>query len=374
MGKEIIDMRDLATDHSFFGKQTLLLAVKSFDLQAIRKRYLASRKRSKSGSVERREPANGGLVLLEIENGIIIKTDIVARLKEPRGIDIGRRLAAVSSEDRIFVFSKNGSHPDEIDYQWLSYIHTVRFNEHESRLLVSSSGVDSLLEFDCGSGEILWEWDAWENGFDCGENPDTGEKHYLTRSPAKAEELSRKGKKPLLVTDPKKEPLPTALRAAFMNSAEYDTDGNILTTLFHHGQVMKVDYRSMSTEVLAEGLAKPHGGMPFRDGYLVTDTGGGRVVLRSKNGTVGYDFSRLPGKAEEVKELEWLQFSRNKDSMIATLDSNRTAIVFFDIVAGKKMIVPYDPNWALQEFVFVTKDNTGFVEIMNNWFVKAEKE
>ena len=52
-----IDLSQFQRDHSFYGELNLLLTVKSFDLQAIRKRYLASKKNKRAGSVERRKVA-----------------------------------------------------------------------------------------------------------------------------------------------------------------------------------------------------------------------------------------------------------------------------------------------------------------------------
>ena len=39
-----IDLSQFQKDHTFYGELNFLLTVKSFDLQAIRKRYLASKK------------------------------------------------------------------------------------------------------------------------------------------------------------------------------------------------------------------------------------------------------------------------------------------------------------------------------------------
>ena len=50
-----IDLSQFQKDHTFYGELNFLLTVKSFDLQAIRKRYLASKKNNRSGSVERRK-------------------------------------------------------------------------------------------------------------------------------------------------------------------------------------------------------------------------------------------------------------------------------------------------------------------------------
>lgn len=361
------DLSAFPEDARHFARVELLLTVKSFDLEAIRKRYLASRRRSKSGSVERRQPSAGGLVHLVVENGRIVHADVLAELMEPRGVDIHASLAAVSSEDKVYVFDRDGGAPLVIEHPWLSYIHTVRFNSDGRRLLVSSSGVDTLLQFEVATGDVLWEWVAWEHGLNRGENPETGEGHVLTRHAREAEDLRRAGENPLLITEPKKQRLPTALRAAFMNSAEYADDRTVLATLFHHGCVIEISPDS-SWRTLIDGLSKPHGGMRYGTGYLVTDTGGGRVVCESENARTAYDFARLPGKAESVKDLEWIQFSRFKDDVVVALDSNRAAMVFIDTLEKKCMSVRYDGNWALQEFAFLPETSWDLLGTMKAWF------
>ena len=64
-----IDISQFRRDSSFYGELNLLLTVKSFDLQAIRKRYLASKKNNRVGSVERRKVALGGIVSVSLKNG-----------------------------------------------------------------------------------------------------------------------------------------------------------------------------------------------------------------------------------------------------------------------------------------------------------------
>lgn len=345
-----IDLITFEQDAEYFGSCELMLTVKSFDLQAIRKRYLDSQKRAKTGSVERREPALGGIVYLKIVNGKVAEQKILAKLLEPRGIDAAKEQLALSSENRIYVFHTEGNRPYVIDDSWLSYIHTVRFNKTMTRLLVTSSGVDTILEFDLSDGKKTWEWVAWENGFNQGENPVNGEKHFLTRSEQEAEALRRENKTVYLVKNPQKEHLPTAMRAAFMNTAEYGKQGEILATLFHHGWVLRIPRDMDGSGVLIEGLSKPHGGVYFQDGYLVTDTGGGRVVHRSGDNFVEYLFYNLPEKDPLVGDMEWLQTSRPLGEFIITVDSNRNNLTFFDPRKKKRMHISYDKNWAVQEF------------------------
>lgn len=362
------NVNDFKEDPQHFNRTELVLTVKSFNLLAIRKRYLQSRSRSKSGSVERRRPAQGGIVYLAIDNGTLVDFEILAKLRESRGIDIYGDRIALSSENRIYIFSRNNQKPQIIDHPWLSYIHTVRFNSDASKLLVSSSGLDSLLEFDLNQGSTCWEWIAWEYGYNEGENPETGQKHILTRHATEAQRLKNKGRNVIHITSDGKQSLPTALRAAFMNSAEYSKDDKVLATLFHHGTVIEISKTTNAWKIIYQGMSKPHGGMPVDDRFIVTDTGGGRVILWEDAFNMVYDYSALPGKSIDLDALEWLQFSRLRDNTIITIDSNRNAIIFIDIQAKKRMSLSYDNNWAIQEFTYMTNDSKDTLTKIKNWF------
>jgi len=346
-----IDLNSYREAPDSFGEMQLLLTVKSFNLQAIRKRYLASRKRSRSGSIKRREPAQGGLVYLKIRNGRIEQSKILAQYKEARGIDFKKKQLAISSEDEIFIFDIEHETMDRIQHPWLAYIHTVKFNHANNQLLVASSGVDTILEFDLQTRKKTWEWNAWEHGINQGLNPKDGKKHYLTRSVEEAEQLKKAGKNVILINHPQKDKLPTALRAAFINSAEYDHDGNILLTFFHDGDVKQLDKKSNRLPILISGFEKPHGGMACQAGYLVTDTAGGRVFQQKKETGVSYFFHNLEGKDPRLKALEWLQTSHFHRGNIITIDSNRTSLVAFNPQKELRMMLPYDPNWAVQDFI-----------------------
>ena len=306
-------LKNFEEDQRHFDNTDLLVTVKSFDLLAIRKRYLESRKRNKAGSVERRAPAQGGVVAISIADGKIVKQKILAHITEARGIDVCGEKCVLSSEDKIFLFKDNEAVPVTIEHPWFSYIHTVKFNDDESRLLISSSGLDILFEYDLKSMSILWEWLAWEHGISKGENPEGGGSFVLTRDQEAADRMRAKGEKVKIITKPKEQQLPTALRAAFINSAEYGNKGEVLATQFHAGRVIRIDKSNGTFIPLIDGLTRPHGGMLFKDGYLATDTAGGGVVINSEKELSKFDFSTLPGKPDSARDIEWLQTSHFTD-------------------------------------------------------------
>ena len=87
------------------------------------------------------------------------------------------------------------------------------------------------------------EWWAWEHGFDKGIDPVTGETVILSRFPIADKENVR------LIADPEEDSLPTAMRAAFINSVEYDrlNEKQYIATFFHEGAVFSIDSQSGKT-------------------------------------------------------------------------------------------------------------------------------
>ncbi|NQU84417.1 MAG: hypothetical protein HQ541_01530 [Mariniphaga sp.] len=363
-----ISLTDFDTDISAFKKVDLLVAVKSFDLQSIRKRYLDSRQRSKTGSVSRRAPSIGGLVLLSIERGIIMHQSIIAKLREPRGIDIIDRQISISSENRIYVFNKNSNLPMTIDHPWLSYIHTVRFNNKGDRILVSSSGLDIILEFELENGECIWEWLAWENGFDTGFDPVNNVEFRLTRSKQKAKIFIENGIDYNLITNPQNDHLPTAMRTAFINTAEYDSNGDILATLFHSGSVIRINKNNLSWINIIKGLSKPHGCSTYSNTYIVTDTAHGQIIIFDSKKQIQLSFRKEPGKPDSMEDLEWLQTSCVSDKTIITVDSNRSQLTFLDIKEQKKMHITYNPEWAIQDIVILDQNSISLLPVIRQHF------
>lgn len=353
---QTIDISQFHKDDSFYPHLDLVITVKSFDLQAIRRRYIASRKNKsgKAGSVERRKVSTGGVVSLSLEKGNLINPEVLLRTKEPRGIDVQDNKLAVATEDIVYVH--DGKSDYVLTHPWFSYIHTVRFSPHDpNRILVVSSGLDMLLEVDFKTKEIEFEWLAWENNWDTAHDPKSNEEIKLTRSPEMAKKYEEEGINFKLINNPRGQVLPTAMRAAFINSVAYDpNDEDILyATFFHEGAVFKLDQKTGLTEKVLGDLQNPHGGFPLATSIFATSTSSGEVVIKGNNGTIQrIDFSQLPGKAEGLGKLEWLQNSIAIDeNRFLTIDSNRNQFIVFDIVAEKYDAIPYDDDWAIQDIV-----------------------
>ena len=342
-----IDLSQFQKDHTFYGELNFLLTVKSFDLQAIRKRYLASKKNNRSGSVERRKVALGGLVSVTLKHGIAIEEKVLSTLKEPRGIDYRNGQLAVSSENKAYVLT-DAIHIIQND--WFSYIHTVEFSPfNNAQLLISSSGYDCVFEYDWQKNTCEWEWFAWENGMCVGKDPQTESPLYLTRHKVQFSVWEKEGKNALLIDNPLTQVLPTAKRAAFINSVSYHQKqkGILLATLFHKGSVAQIHQQTGKISTVMDGLKNPHGGWQSREVLMATNTASGEVRL---NDDV-FLFQNLERKPQELGEMEWLQNSKKINDFVVTIDSNRTSFVIFHPQKKLYDMIPYNDNWAVQDVV-----------------------
>jgi hypothetical protein len=358
MSTRQINLSTFQASHSFYKELTLLVTIKSFDLKAIRERYLKNKNKpsNRTGSVNRRKTAIGGVAYIKISKGKIQAVDILTQLPEPRGIDSKQNLTAFSSENKVHVIDLPNHRLKTITNPWFSYIHTVDINpDTMDHLLVSSSGFDSIFEYAIGDEKQTYEWFAWENGFDRAVDPETGKNFYLTRNPNKANQLEQEGKSYLLINDPTRQILPTAKRAAFINSVVYDPldKDSIIATFFHEGAVYQISRSHGHAKRILTGLVNPHGGYKLtEDEIMGTSTKEGKVIKTKGSRQYHYDFSAIPGKPEFLSDFEWIQNSiYTGEGNILSIDSNRNCFVIFNPESGNIDFIPYDENWAVQDIV-----------------------
>jgi hypothetical protein len=345
-------VKEWQRDAQFYGDLKLLMTIKSFDLQAIRKRYLESKKNAsgKGGSVERRAVSLGGLAQVSISEGQLKADWLKADLKEPRGLASAANKWAYSLEDQVIVY--DGSQKYTFTYPWFSYIHTVNFHPEKSDcLLVTSSGFDCVFEFNYTTGLLNWEWFSWEHGLDLGHSKE-GETVHITRKEEIYKEYREKGEAVLFISDPQVDHLPTAQRAAFINTAVYDGGDSFLATLFHEGTVRSVNIENGKSEILLAGMKSPHGAKRLKsEKILCTNTGAGEVWILEDGHLRRFIFAGLPGKANAMQGVEWLQNTIAIDSYFITIDANRNALVIFDPAREIYDLIPFSGDWAVQDLV-----------------------
>lgn len=349
-----IDIANFKRDNAFYGKFDLLITIKSFDLKAIRARYLKSKnnKSKRTGSVERRAVTEGGVANLSISKGKITSLNVLAKLPEPRGIDYHHDIIALSSENKVFIIKENKIH--SITDPWFSYIHTCKINPFDtSKILVSSSGFDCIFEYDYVNKIKTWEWFAWENGFEYGIDPESGEKVFLTRIEEKALEYKEKEINHLLIKGGKDSFLPTSKRAAFINSVVYNPNNKnkILATFFHEGAVYSINKKTAEANLVLSKLTNPHGGCMKQDNIMATSTKSGELVIKDEQSQNRYSFKNLSGKDKILGDFEWIQNSIVMDENIISIDSNRNAFVIFNPKEKVYDIINFDDNWAVQDLI-----------------------
>ena len=344
-----VDISKFKQDSSFYGSLNLVLTVKSFDLQAIRKRYIKSRsdKIGKTGSVERRRVSMGGIVSMSIDSGKIREEKVLAKLKEPRGLALSENHVGISSENEAYIIAENGE-LRLINDPWFSYIHTLDFSKDGSKILISSSGFDVIMEFDIATLDKTYEWWAWENGFNQGYSSELAKNVTISR-----DESNRGNDEFHIISNPEIDSLPTAMRAAFINSVVYDAanENKLLATFFHEGKVMEIDIETGMANPVISGLKNPHGGDRFDNHYTGTSTGAGFVAVVNRGIITHYDFSKLGGKPEFLEGMEWLQNSKNVEGNIITIDSNRNKLVIFNPELELIDTIDYNDNWAVQDMI-----------------------
>jgi hypothetical protein len=361
-----LDLSHFEKDSEFYPPLDLVLTVKSFDLQAIRKRYIESRKNTsgKAGSVERRAVSKGGVAKVRLENGHLREIHTVSNLSEPRGIDYKDKRLAISLENKVYVFTE--SNFITLENPWFSYIHTVDFHPKDlNRILVTSSGYECIMEYNFLTKEKLWDWFAWDHGLNQAVDPKTNETFLLTKDEAQADRYADNNQAHLLINRPKDQDLPTAKRAAFINTARYDSHNpeNIFVTLFHEGTVRSLEKTSGNHSVVLDAMKSPHGGHRLNEQQIMaTNTAGGTVELQYGEERIHLLFKNIPGKPEELEETEWLQNSIHLESYIITIDSNRNALVIIDLEKRKYDTVPYNQDWAVQDMIAYDNENEPLVD------------
>lgn len=363
---EHIDLNSFERDSDFYNEIQLVVTIKSFDLQAIRSRYIKSKANvsGKAGSVERRAVSLGGVAKLNIAKGKIEETKVVGELSEPRGIDYKPGRFAVSLENQVYIFKAGDNY--KISNPWFSYIHTVDFHhEDENRILVTSSGFECLHEYDFSTSQLEWDWFAWDHGLNEANNPADNSSILLTRNLEEAKKLETEGKAYMLISDPKTDHLPTAKRAAFINTARYDSSNSesIFLTLFHEGSTRLMNKINGESKIIIDGMKSPHGSHRFAENSIIaTNTAGGSVILLEGEERTSIDFQNLPSKDPVLGETEWLQNSIRFGSLIITIDSNRNSLVIFDVQQKKYDLLPYNNNWAVQDLMVYNSSNEGLID------------
>lgn len=167
----------------------------------------------------------------------------------------------------------------------------------ENRFLVCSSGIDSVLDVSV-SGNVAIIWSAYLDGLDCAPS---GITRSLIVAPSYGYDNAH---------------IDTQHHTTHVNSVAWTSLG-LLISLFHQGQVRKI-YNGTS-EVVYEGLRRPHDVQPSGDGCLFSDTENAQVI---------YSEGSTNKVVASVDDCDWLQsFSINSKEHVLLGDASNCRVV-----------------------------------------------
>ena len=273
---------------------------------------------------------------------------------EPYGVHANRNKMALATAQSVQLINMDTGEAKLCHDPWLNQGHTVEFSPDGKKLLVGSSGFDAVFEFDTESGEVVWQWFAWDHGFD---RSKLG--HYVVRSDARREALAAKGHDVLLVDDPGKYPfgIPTRRKPAHLNSACYDSYGRILVTLFHQGAGYVVDRNTGEAKEMISGLSNPHKLSRRKcGGYFISDTKGGKLIFLDEKYRPEYEvaLAGTPGVVRSPQLSEFLQNTTElREDLFACIDIHRSSLWLIDVRRRRYRSIKFPVEWSVHDVASV---------------------
>ncbi len=166
------------------------------------------------------------------------------------------------ANEHIARLNEHGKIDLEIRSRLFSQLRSIR--RTKNGLLVTSSGVDAILEVDF-EGNLLWSWWATEHGYDRAHGGGT---RVVDKE-----------------IDHRLKCYPGRLQTTHMNSAIVDPydPSKIITILFYQGALARIDRDSLKTEVLVDRLTGPHHIRPHSKGYMLSNSRKGQVILLDRD-------------------------------------------------------------------------------------------
>jgi hypothetical protein len=269
---------------------------------------------------------------------------------EPYGVDARGNKMALATANSVRLIDMDTGEGRFCQNPWLNQAHTVDFSADGKKLLVGSAGFDAVFEFDTASGEVVWEWFAWDHGFD---RSKLG--HYVVRSAARCRTLAATGHEVLLVDDPAKYEfgIPTRQKPAHLNSAGYDSDGRILVTLFHQGAGYVVDRKTGEAQEVISGLVNPHKlSRRKRGGYSISDTRRGKLIFLDEKYRPQYEIALAgtPGIERSPQLSEYLQNTTElREDLFACIDIHRSSLWLIDVKRRRYRGIKFPVEWSVHD-------------------------
>jgi hypothetical protein len=277
---------------------------------------------------------------------------------EPYGVDAWGNKMALAGANYLQLIDMDTGEARSCHNPWMSQAHTVEFSADGKKLLVGSAGFDAVFEFDTTSGEVVWEWFAWDHGFD---RSKLG--HYVVRSETRRKALAAMGHEVLLVEDPEKYSfgIPTRQKPAHLNSACYDSHGRILVTLFHQGAGYVVDRNTGEAKEVISGLSNPHKlSRRTRGGYFISDTRRGKLIFLDERYCPKYEIALAgtPGIARSSYLSEYLQNTTElREDLFASVDIHRSSLWLIDVKRRRYRGIKFPVEWSVHDVASLGREH-----------------
>jgi hypothetical protein len=277
---------------------------------------------------------------------------------EPYGVATWGDKMALAGANYVQLIDVNTGEAMPCQHPWLTQAHTVEFSADGNRLLVGSAGFDAIFEFDTASGKVVWQWFAWDHGFD---RSKLG--HYVVRSVARQNALSAMGHEVLLVDDPAKYEfgIPIRRRPAHLNAACYDSDEKILVTLFHQGAAFAVDRNTSEPKEVISGLSTPHKLSRRKgEGYFISDTRNGKLIFLDAKYQPEYELALAgtPGVERSPRLSEYLQNTTElREDLFASVDIHRSSLWLVDVKRRRYRGIKFPVEWSVHDVASLEREN-----------------
>ncbi|NGZ29468.1 MAG: hypothetical protein G8345_21590, partial [Magnetococcales bacterium] len=291
--------------------------------------------------------------------------------EEARGLSRRGEVTMVAMANELRLLdSQNGRVLESWQDKLFRNLHSVEFHPQDSqRVLLANSGFDQILEYHLTDRKVVWQWQAWENGYH--HNPyglgllhsqqalPEGEHNRLLSREEAMEAIRREDPIPgeenwwvRVNFDGVEHPLGLEkwLKGAEPNWAGYDPHGHgILATFFVASQAVCLDPATGQVKVIKKAFGRPHGLVPWQDGYVISATRRGHATLLDHDFRTRccYQFTTMPLPATYAEsDGEWLQFTNPiGNGLLATVDSRRATVFVWDPQAAIYERYPFNRDW-----------------------------
>lgn len=167
----------------------------------------------------------------------------------------------VAGDEHILRLNDQGEIDLVIKHPLFSQLRSLR--RTKDGLLITSSGIDAILEVDLKGG-VIWSWFGTEQG-------------YSTKYGGGERSIDREFDHRTLC-------YPGRLQTTHLNSAIVDPydENKILTILFYQGKVARIDRKTLELDLVIENLNGAHHIRPHSKGYMLSNSRKGETHLYNR--------------------------------------------------------------------------------------------